>query len=250
MEWKGGSLCASSSNPSSCKAASAILTQRLDDELVSFAHFVAHSWGAHLAMHFSFLEPDRAGCIVLIDTPVINHSLYRNVFTEKELQAAKRDPNLTPEDVDAIHKQLLTPEALKVDEDDQSFDVISKVDVENVLLVQNPMLILRPEKGCWIDEDLLQLHKDAFNVKHDVVVKGCGGHEELFSPQHAQAVAAAIRQFLLEYDTQHDVESRIEKYRILDVDRTKAVRTKGDSQPAKAQQSAEAKGSKKAKAAA
>lgn len=54
-------------------------------------------------------------------------------------------------------------------------------------------------------------------MKHDVVVKGCGGHEELFSPQHAQAVAAAIRQFLLEYDTQHDVESRIEKYRILDV---------------------------------
>lgn len=250
IQWESGVI--SASLPTSSYALSTslpgpmALQQIFEDCGIEFAHCVVHSWGAHVILQMGHDLTDHVGCLVLLDTPLVSRPQKENYDTNALLARVRRDPNLSVDEVKAVESRILPGQPLRVDELDLDLPTSAEVDMQRMALVQHPMCIIRPEGEPWIDEETLQVHRETFNVKQEVVIPNCASHESLFTPENSATVAAAIKSFLLQYDTQHTVETRIEKYRLLEVEKTKATRSKPtEENPAKGtleQPAAEEKG--------
>lgn len=247
LQWDCGVLFTSPSKQQELQttaSASDAIKSILDERRIDFAHCLVHSWGAHVALRMGYDYIDRVGCLVVLDTPVTSLSHQEEFRINKALQHMKRDPNLSPEEVKSVADQLPQVQKLPLDQLDDGLPDASEMDMEELFLVQQPMCLIRPESGAWMDDDHVQAHKKAFNVREEIVIKGCTSHEDLFSKKHAAAVAKAVDDFLNRYDTHHVVSAKFEKLRLQDEARNFAVRSTASAESkaaAKVQEEAEEK---------
>eukprot|EP01062_Namystynia_karyoxenos_P083375 TRINITY_DN9585_c0_g1_i1.p1 TRINITY_DN9585_c0_g1~~TRINITY_DN9585_c0_g1_i1.p1 ORF type:complete len:339 (+),score=58.62 TRINITY_DN9585_c0_g1_i1:88-1104(+) len=202
-----------------CLAQGELVVQFLDVLGAPWAHVVAHSVGALLAVFLCHTAPGRIGSLTVLDTPLLSPGLQRHATMRAELQRAQRDVNVPDETVAELGGRLAEPEALPAcpdKADAQLWDALLKgerskdgrekrdwvLPVDALELVQHPMLLLRPKQKPQVTDELLGVHRDLFNVQV-VAPEDAGDHGALL---RSAGAAAAVDKFATGFSTQHIVE--------------------------------------------
>ena len=79
----------------------------LDYHRIEWAHLVAYSSGALLAMRLAQRFPDRVGSITLVDTPLITEALIHQDKARAELAAGKKDVNIPLAEIAKFEEKLV-----------------------------------------------------------------------------------------------------------------------------------------------